>query len=163
MTAAGVRASVDAVLERVLMVLMSVMVLNVLWQVFTRFVLRDPSSHTEELARYLLVWLGLLGASYAVGRNMHLAIDILTAKLTGRRKHVSDLLITSCVAFFSLGVVVIGGTNLVWLTLELQQFSAALRVKLGYVYLVVPISGFLMTLYAGTYWLESLRSLKETA
>jgi TRAP-type C4-dicarboxylate transport system permease small subunit len=155
------RSRIDKVLEPVLVVLVSIMVLNVLWQVFTRFILKDPSSYTEELARYLLIWVGLLGASYAVGKKMHLAIDVLTMKLEGRRKHVSDLLIQFFVFTFSLGVVFIGGLNLVSLTLELQQISAALRVKLGYVYLAIPLSGVLMMLYSGSYFAESLKSLKE--
>ena len=68
---------IDKRLELALIILMGVNVLNVLWQVFTRFVLRDPSSFTEELARYLLIWVGLLGASYAAGKKMHLAIDVV--------------------------------------------------------------------------------------
>jgi TRAP-type C4-dicarboxylate transport system permease small subunit len=58
---------------------MIMMVLNVAWQVLTRFVLQNPSSYTEELARYLLIWLGLLGAGYCVGQRSHLAIDIYRA------------------------------------------------------------------------------------
>jgi hypothetical protein len=60
---------------------MAVSVLNVLWQVFTRFVIRHPSSYTEELARYLLVWVGLLGAAYASGHKLHLAIDLFSQKM----------------------------------------------------------------------------------
>lgn len=137
------------------------MVLNVLWQVFTRFILMDPSSYTEELARYLLIWVGLLGASYAVGKRMHLAIDVFTMKLEGRRKHYSDLLIEVFIFAFSLSVVFVGGIHLVSLTLELEQISAALQIKLGYVYLAVPLSGLLMMLYSGSYCAESLKRLKE--
>ena len=65
MTMGGIRSVVDRWLSYALMLLMAVSALNVLWQVFTRFILQDPSSYTEELARFLLVWIGLLGASYA--------------------------------------------------------------------------------------------------
>lgn len=157
------RDKIDKVLEPVLIALVSIMVLNVLWQVFTRFIMKSPSSYTEELARYLLVWVGLLGASYAVGRRMHLAIDVLTMKLTGRRKHLSELFIEFFIFAFALGVVFIGGINLVSLTLQLQQISAALQVKLGYVYLALPLSGFLMMLYSGSYFSESLRQFREAA
>ncbi|MCK4758607.1 MAG: TRAP transporter small permease subunit, partial [Candidatus Aminicenantes bacterium] len=63
-----IKKRVDTILEGILITVMAANVLNVLWQVFTRFVLRDPSSFTEELARYLLIWVGLLGASYAAGQ-----------------------------------------------------------------------------------------------
>ncbi|MDI6804491.1 MAG: TRAP transporter small permease [Bacteroidota bacterium] len=157
------RFKIDRMLERTLIALMGIMVINVLWQVFTRFILKDPSSYTEELARYLLVWLGLLGASYAVGKKLHLAIDILTSKLIARRKQVSDIFINCCVFVFSFGVIFIGGMNLVSLTLDLQQTSAALQIKLGYVYSVVPLSGLLMMFYAGSSIIESIKNFKEVA
>jgi TRAP-type C4-dicarboxylate transport system permease small subunit len=140
--------AVDHVLGWMLVVLMGVAVLNVLWQVFTRFVLGDPSSFTDELARYLLIWIGLLGASYAAGMKLHLAIDLLPAKLTGRARFYVGVVIEACVFLFALSVLVIGGTQLVTLTLTLGQTSAALHVPLGYVYLVLPLSGLLMMFYA---------------
>ncbi len=64
-----IRRGVDFALEWLLVALMSLMVVNVLWQVATRFLLNDPSSFTEEIARYLLIWVGLLGSAYAVGKR----------------------------------------------------------------------------------------------
>ncbi len=64
---------IDRALAWVLMVLMAVMVIDVTWQVVTRFILSEPSSVTEELARFLLVWIGLLGAAYAFRVRAHLA------------------------------------------------------------------------------------------
>nr|HOQ05906.1 hypothetical protein [Anaerohalosphaeraceae bacterium] len=46
-------------------------------------------------------------------------------------------------------VMILGGTELVQITLRLQQKSPALGVQMGYVYLAVPISGFFMLLYGG--------------
>ncbi len=155
------RSMIDRMLERVLVTLMGIMVINVLWQVFTRFILKDPSSYTEEFARYLLVWVGMLGASYAVGKKLHLAIDILTSKLIAKRKHVSDLFINCSVFVFSFGVIFIGGLNLVSLTLDLQQTSAALQIKLGYIYAVVPLCGLIMMFYSGSSIVESVIKLKE--
>jgi TRAP-type C4-dicarboxylate transport system permease small subunit len=139
---------VDRALGWILVVLMGVAVANVLWQVFTRFVLGDPSSFTDELARYLLIWIGLLGASYAAGMQMHLAIDLLRSKLTGRPRFYVGVLIEACIFLFALSVLVIGGIHLVALTLTLGQTSAALHVHLGYVYLALPLSGLLMMFYS---------------
>ena len=139
---------VDRALGCVLAALMGVAVLNVLWQVFTRFVLANPSSFTDELARYLLIWTGLLGASYAAGMQMHLAIDLLPTRLTGRRRFYVGVLIEACIFLFALSVLVIGGVHLVALTLTLGQTSAALHVPLGYVYLALPVSGLLTMFYA---------------
>jgi len=110
-------------------------------------VLRHPSSYTEELARFLLVWVGLLGAAYALGRGMHLAIDLLP-RPDGPLTRLTDTVSTVAVALFALAVMGVGGWNLVRLTLLLEQTSAALRLPLAWVYLVLPTSGVLIGFYA---------------
>jgi TRAP-type C4-dicarboxylate transport system permease small subunit len=159
-SATGVRNAVDRTLESLLVVFMSSMVINVLWQVATRFLLRSPSSFTEEIARYLLVWVGVLGGAYAVGKRIHLAIDLLPSKLVGRRKAMLELFIEACIFVFAASVLVIGGTGLVWLTLDLGQTSAALQVPLGYVYLVLPLSGLLMMFYSTLHGAKALGTLR---
>ena len=156
-----IRLTVDKVLEWIVISLMGANVMNVLWQVFTRFILRNPSSYTEELARYLLIWVGLMGASYAVSKRMHLAIDILTQRLAGRSKQISELFVQICIFLFAFFVMVIGGIRLVNITLTLDQVSAALQVKIGYVYLVVPFSGILIMFYSGSLFIEAFLMLME--
>jgi len=142
-----VKRGLDRSLARALVAIMGVLVLDVLWQVFTRFVLRDPSSYTEELARFLLIWIGLLGAAYVGGQRRHLAVDLLPGALTGARRRGLERLIQVFALVFSL-VLLAGGSRLVWVTLVLGQSSAALRVPLGYVYLVVPLSGLILAFYS---------------
>jgi TRAP-type C4-dicarboxylate transport system permease small subunit len=144
----AIRHGLDRLLGGAICLLMAGMVLNVLWQVFTRFVLRHPSSFTEELARYMMIWVGLLGSAYASGRKSHLALDLLTSHLHGARKRVSDLIIHAAVLVFALTVMVGGGGRLVWIQLSLGQQSAALQLKLGYVYLAVPLAGACIVFYS---------------
>lgn len=147
---------VDRVLELAVATVMAVLVLDVLWQVFTRFILLDPSSWTEELARYLLIWVGLLGAAYAAGRRMHLALDLLPAKLTGASQKRLEVFIELCAFAFALFALVIGGIRLVMVTLVLGQTSAALQIPIGIVYLVVPLSGLLIMFYSACHIIELL-------
>ena len=163
MTTGQVRKVVDRTLEWVLITFMSLMVVNVLWQVATRFLLRDPSSFTGEIARYLLVWVGVLGGAYAVGERIHLAIDLLPSRLDGRRRAALELFIEACIFVFAALVLVIGGSGLVWLTLDLGQTSAALQVPLGYVYLVLPLSGLLMMFYSALHGAEAFMVLRAPA
>jgi len=142
------RAGVDAALGWLLAVLMGAGVANVVWQVFSRYVLRSPCSYTEELARYLLIWVGLLGAAYGAGRGMHLAIDLVPSRLAGPARRRLDAALALAVLAFALAVMVWGGGRLVWMTLVLGQRSAAMGVPLGYVYLALPVSGALMAFYA---------------
>jgi len=143
------RNKVDNVIKYSLVFLMTLMVFNVLWQVFTRFIMNDPSSFTDELARYLLIWLGLLGAAYVTGQNMHLAIDYLLNKTNPNVKSKLEYVINISIFLFAFFVMVIGGVNLVSLTLYLEQISAALQIQLGYIYIVLPLSGILIMFYSG--------------
>jgi TRAP-type C4-dicarboxylate transport system permease small subunit len=140
--------NITKVLGWFLVVLMSAIVLDVTWQVFTRFILRDPSSITEELAGFLLIWIGLLGASYALYTRAHLGIDVLTTNLTGMRKYLVELLINTVVLLFALFILVIGGLRLVNLTFTLNQISPAMGIPMGYVYLVLPVTGILMMFFS---------------
>ncbi len=159
----AVRGLIDWVLGSVICVLMAAMVVNVLWQVFTRFVLRNPSSFTEEAARYMMIWVGLLGSAYASGRKSHLALDLITSKLQGARKRASEILIHSLVLQFALTVLIGGGVRLVWIQLSLGQQSAALQLKLGYVYLAVPLAGIFIAYYSVVFLIETARGRTEIA
>jgi len=143
-----VKSIVDNVLEFAVATVMGLLVIDVLWQVFTRFILHDPSSWSEELARYLLIWVGLLGAAYAAGKRMHLALDLLPSKLEGGNRLRLGVFIELCGFGFALFALVIGGARLVFVTLVLGQTSAALQIPIGYVYTVVPISGLLIMFYS---------------
>jgi len=154
------KSILDFLLKWILVTIMAVMTINVLWQVFTRFILQNPSSYTEELARYSLVWLGVLGASYVAGQKLHLAIDLLLIKLKGKSKSYLEIFIQICIFTFALVVMLIGGFRLVTITLTLNQISAALQIPLGYVYLVLPISGFIIMFYSVYFIVEELKKLK---
>jgi TRAP-type C4-dicarboxylate transport system permease small subunit len=138
----------NKVLEIVLIFIMSVLVIDVIWQVASRYILSSPSSFTDELAGYLLIWTGLLGAAYVAGRNEHLAIDILLQKTRESRKKPLEVVINSIVFLFALFVMVVGGTWLVYTRFALDVRSAALELPLGYVYTVVPLSGLLIMYYS---------------
>ena len=138
----------DRVLAFFLMVLMATIVIDVSWQVLSRFIVGDPSSVTEEIARFLLVWIGLLGAAYAYRQHSHLGLDILTAKMPPARKHIAELFSQIMCFIFAAWVMVYGGIQLVLLQLELGQTSAALEIKMGYVYSVIPLAGLLICIYA---------------
>ena len=58
-------------------------------------------------------------------------------------------------------MLVVGGSGLVWLTLDLGQTSAALQIPLGYVYLVLPLSGLLMMYYSALHGREALKRWRE--
>ncbi len=147
---------IDKALATVLISLMAGMVLVVSWQVFTRFVLPRPSSVTEELARFLLVWIGVLGASYALRTKSHLGIDMLVGQLSGLRQRIVEILIYVIIILFAFFVMIVGGLRLVRLTFALNQISAALGIKMGYVYLVIPLAGALIIYYSAAFIVQAV-------
>ena len=142
-----IREKIDKILGIALVIIMGTMVINVLWQVFTRFVVGNPSSFTDELARYLMIWVGILGAAYVSGKNMHVAIDVLPKRYSEKTQRKIKRIVNSLVILFSVTVLVIGGLRLVYITYLLDQYSPALQIPLALVYLVLPLSGLLIIFY----------------
>lgn len=142
------RKIVDKSLETLLIALLSFLVADVLWQVASRYLLTAPSSITDELAGYLLMWVGLLGAAYVAGCGQHLAIDLLIRHLAPRNGRIARYFIAFVIFLFAVAVLIVGGSWLVYTRFALQVTSASLQINLGYVYLALPVSGLLTAYYA---------------
>ena len=138
----------DGTLEFLVTISMGVLVIDVVWQVITRYLLKNPSSWTEELATFLMIWVGLLGASVALNRGSHLGIDYIVSKMSQRKAMYVSLFVFTLIMLFSLLVMVIGGIQLVHRILITNQVSPALGLKMGYVYLAIPISGLFLVIYS---------------
>ena len=141
------RNILDNLLEKMLIGLMGVMVIDVLWQVLAGYFPFLPSSFTDELARFLLIWVGLLGAAYATGKRMHLALELIFNRLNTRQTRRLRQFIYGLTALFAVLVMVIGGMRLIFITLSLGQTAPALGVPLGYGYVVLPPTGPLVTFF----------------
>lgn len=138
----------ERMLAYLLVVLMALMVLDVTWQVITRFILQNPSSYTEELARYLLMWIGLLGAAYAYRKHSHLSLDLLLQSVDHEKRMLLVRISQVLCFIFAASTMVYGGLSLMNLTLTLNQTSAAMGIPIGLVYLCIPLSGALICWFA---------------
>jgi TRAP-type C4-dicarboxylate transport system permease small subunit len=145
----SVLKKVKYILNRVIMVFASiltvVLVVGALWQVFSRYVLGDPSVFTEELLRFLLIWVALLGTTYAFGSNEHLAITYLKNKLRGKPKKSLQIFIDLSIILFAGLILIKGGYNIS--TSTLGQLSPILKIPMGYIYSILPITGTLIVFY----------------
>ena len=142
-----VRNKIDEILGKLLALIMGVMVINVLWQVASRYLVGEPSSFTDELARYLMIWVGVLGAAYVSGRKMHVAIDVLPSKASEGTQRKIKALVYMLIILFAFFAMVIGGCRLVYISYLLGQKSPALQIPLALVYMVIPLSGLLIIYY----------------
>lgn len=141
------KKALDKFIAGFLSLLMFIITIVVLWGVFTRYLGAGQASWSEELARFLLIWIGVLGAAYVAGKREHLALDLLRMNLPKDRQAKLDKFISVLILGFSLAVLVIGGGQLIYLTQILGQLSPALRVPMSVVYSVIPISGLLIVFY----------------
>jgi len=102
---------------------------------------------TEELARFLLIWVTLLGGAAAFGVKGHLGVDYFVEKLHPDTRRWMAVFAHFVVLFFALSIFVFGGVRVVIDALILEQTTPALGWKMGHVYLALPISGVFMVLF----------------
>ncbi|TJZ90640.1 TRAP transporter small permease [Paracoccus gahaiensis] len=142
------RRLADATLRLGIIAVFAVLLGCVSWQVVSRYALGTPSTLTDELARFLFMWLALVGGAYTYGQGRHLAIDMLPTALSGRRRQLNEALITLLIAAFAGVVMIWGGFQLVQRTLSSGQISPSLQLPMGWVYAAVPLSGLIIIAYA---------------
>lgn len=135
--------------------LLLVLVVVLAWQVVSRYALNTPSSVTEEVLRYGVIWMSMLGAAYAVGQGSHLSIDMLRGWLSSRWQLRLEGLIVLAFTLFAAVVLIWGGMRGV--EIAARQTSAVLRIPMSWVYLALPVSGGVMLLYAALNAADLLR------
>lgn len=124
------------------------LVCDVLWGVFTRQVLDAQPAWTEELARFLLVWLALFGGVLAYAGDSHLGIDLLVSRLQPMDRRIALVISHLAVLGFSLAVLVIGGGDLFRSRWESGQMLPSLGIRKAWFYLVLPLGGALIAVLA---------------
>ena len=155
------RITMCRLLERMLILAVFVLVVDVLWGVFTRYVLSEQAKWTEELARFLLIWISLLGGAAAFGEKAHLGVDFFVNKFTPDTRKLMTVFGQLVVLFFAVAVFIVGGSKVVINALSMEQTTPALGWKMGYVYLVLPIAGVFIILFTVEQLLETLVETKK--
>ncbi len=120
------------------------MVLLALWQVISRYALKNPSQFTDELLRFMLIWTGMLGAVYAFIDEKHLSLIFLRNKLNKKWQGTAIIFSYIMTLLFSVLILLWGGIRLSLSTVN--QLSPIMKLPMGIVYSIIPISGFLITL-----------------
>ena len=113
------------------------------WQIFTRWVLGNPSTFTDELLRYVLIIAGFIGSAYCFYRDEHLALTLITDKAKGPFKLALDIFIEVCILFFVIYVFIFGGFKL---ANTATNVSSVMHIPMKSLYMVEPICGILIVL-----------------
>ncbi len=137
--------AVNSKVEIMLFVLGFSMAFIVALQVFFRYVLNQSLFWSEELARYLLVWLTFLGASVAYRRKVHPGIDMLSARLSPWWQKLFAVIV-HLVSLGLFGVMIVYGYQFAHFVR--LQISPALYIPKWIIFSIIPISGALLALHA---------------
>ncbi len=113
------------------------------WQIFTRWVLGNPSTFTDELLRYVLIIAGFIGSAYCFYRDEHLALTLITDKAKGPFKLILDIFIEACILFFVIYVFIFGGIKL---ANTATNVSSVMHIPMKTLYMIEPICGILIVL-----------------
>jgi len=113
------------------------------WQIFTRWILGNPSTFTDELLRYVLIIAGFIGSAYCFYRDEHLALTLITDKAKGPFKIVLDVFIEACILFFVVYVFIFGGFKL---ANTATNVSSVMHIPMKTLYMIEPICGILIVL-----------------
>jgi len=128
----------------VLVLLVAVMTLIVFLQVVYRYVLIQPLHWSEELARYLFIWLSILGATLGLQKRGHFGLDFFYRMLPDQKRRFLQFLIHLFVGCVIL-VILIQGVKLVQATV--LQNSPAMGVSMGWAYACLPVGAGLMVIH----------------
>lgn len=116
------------------------------YQIVTRYVFNSPSTTSEELLTYSFTWLALLSAALVFGRRDHMAMTFLYDRLSESTARIISILNEILVLLFAAIVLIYGGISITRLTAT--QVTASLGIPMSYVYIVVPLSGFITVFYS---------------
>ncbi len=135
--------TIDNIMKAVMAAAMFALVLGGTWQIFTRWILNDPSTFTEEFMRYMLIWASMIGSAYCFYQDKHLALDLFKKKATGKTEKVLMVFIESMILFFVIYVFVYGGARQAF---NSTNSSAVMQIPFKYLYMILPISGIFIVL-----------------
>ena len=125
-------------------------------QVFCRYVLNHSLFWSEELARYLLVWLTFLGASVAYRRKVHPGIDVVFVRMSDAIRRVFAILVhLLSIALFV--VMIFSGVTLSYFVR--LQISPALYLPKWIIFSIIPISGFILLVHGLAFLFSELKGV----
>lgn len=120
-------------------------------QVFTRYVTENPLIWTEEVARYLFVWITLIGAAAGVRLHAHFGLDILRRYLPPLRGLLGAVTMLIVAGF----LVLLLYTGIAETRQAALQFSPALQVRMHWAYLALPVGAALALWHVLAHWVRS--------
>lgn len=124
-------------------VLAIIVTVLMLVQIIGRYFFGNAISWSEEIVRYLFLWIIMLGASYATREKANITIDLLSKSLKGKQKFIIDTIVTVLWLVVCIYICIISFDYTMFMK-ESGATSTVLRIPLWLVYLAIPTGFSLM-------------------
>jgi len=152
----------DMVVEAIGGIALILMIFCVLLQVFVRYFINllgtVSLSWTEEMARFLLIFVTFWGAAIALRKKEHIAIPFLLERVSPRTQLILRLVFIAVMAAF-LVIVFFGGLTMMKVMWNTPVGSGLRWLSVGKVYTFVPVGTGLMLVYLVLWAIETVERL----
>lgn len=142
----GIRKSLDKLILGICVILFMLMTIVGTYQILVRYVFKSPSTISEELISYSFAWMSMFAASYIFGKRDHMRMVFFIEKFSKNAQKTVGIVTEIVILLFALGVLVGGGSYIT--SLSMTQMTPALKISMGYIYLVIPVCGVMTTIYS---------------
>lgn len=132
---------VNKYLRNIAVIAMGGMLFVIFGQVIARYVFHNSLVFSEELARYLFVYVVFFGAATIMRNNGHIIMEALTSQLKGKVAKYTQIIAFLCTLLF---LIIIFYYGIRMTMISSNQISPALRISMSYVYIAMPIAAFIM-------------------
>lgn len=142
----GIRKSLDKLILGICVILFMLMTIVGTYQILVRYVFKSPSTISEELISYSFAWMSMFAASYIFGKRDHMRMVFFIEKFSKNAQKTVGIVTEIVILLFALGVLVGGGSYIT--SLSMTQMTPALKISMGYIYLVIPVCGVITAIYS---------------
>jgi len=138
-------------------VFLSIFFLTIIVQIVTRY-LGISVIWTEEVANYSFIWAIFMGAAVMVNRREHFNFDFLAMKLKGKKRAGLHIVIDAIVLIFSVFLTIYGYEAVT--TFWSYNWIALPALKMGYIWLAIPVMGATMAIYSAGHIVKHISVLR---
>ncbi|QZY55168.1 TRAP transporter small permease [Crassaminicella profunda] len=150
--------TLDKIEDTVLIVMFMAMVGIIFFQVIMRYIFNNSLSWSEELGKFLFVWLSWLGISIGHRKKEHIRITLLVDKLPNKLKHLAEAL-TELILIFICGITMYYGFNMINIQINVPYAGIKISTAWGYLSLVLGCGIFIIRAIA--YFIEAVKNMMK--
>ena len=153
----AIKRFVDNVLKVITVALVAAICLVVILQILTRFILNNPSSWSEEISRYLLIWITFLGGSMGLTTGAHMGLVVVTEKIESEK--IQLVLHIFAYAVCALIGYIFVRYGYIYTLSGMKRTMMCCKIPIGYVYMIMPFSGLVIVINSIEMIVKGIRTL----